>query len=50
MTIILDYSLLYLNIRLAENQIECFLDSGATHNFVSSQWCSDQGVEVVIDF
>ena len=49
MTVILDHSLLHLNIGLAGNQTECLLDSGATHNFISSQWCSDQGVEVVSD-
>ena len=37
MTIILAHSLLYLNIGLVGNQTECLLDSGATHNFVSSQ-------------
>ena len=49
MTIILDHSLLYLIIRLAGNQTKCLLESNATHNFISSQWCSDQGVEVVLD-
>ena len=36
MTVILDHSLLYLNIGLAGNQTEYLLDSGATHNFISS--------------
>ena len=49
MTVILDHSLLHLNIGLAGNQTECLLDSGATHNFISSQWCSDQGIKVVTD-
>ena len=49
MTVILDHSLLYLNIGLARNQTECLLDGGATHSFLSNQWCSDQGVVVVID-
>ena len=49
MTVILDHSLLRLNVRLAVNQTEYLLDSGATHNFVSSWWCSDQGIEVVTD-
>ena len=49
MTIILDHSLLRLKIGLARNQTECLLDSGASHNFISSQWCSKQGEEVVID-
>ena len=35
MTVILDHSLLHLNIGLAGNQTECLLDSGATHNFIS---------------
>ena len=49
MTIILDHSLLHLNIGLAGNQSERLLDSEPTHNFISSQWCSDQGIEVVSD-
>ena len=36
MTVILDHSLLHLNVGLAGNQTECLLDSGATHNFISS--------------
>ena len=48
-TVILDHSLLYLIIGLAGNQTECLLDSSATHNFISSQWCSDQGTKVVSD-
>ena len=49
MTVILDHNLLCFITGLAGNQTECLLDSGATHNFISSQWCSDQGVEVVSD-
>ena len=49
MTVILDHSLLCLIIGLARNQTEYLLDSGATHNSISSQWCSDQGIEVVSD-
>ena len=47
MTENLDYSLLHLNIGLVGNQTECLHNSSATHNFISGQWCSDQGVEVV---
>ena len=47
MTVILDNSLLHLNIGLVGNQTKYLIDSGATHNFISSQWCSDQGIEVV---
>ena len=50
MTVILDHSLLHLNIGLAGNQTEFLLDSGATHNFISSQWCSYQGKKVLIHF
>ena len=49
MTVILDHSLLYLIIGLAGNQTEYLLDSSATHNFIYSQWCSNQGIEVVLD-
>ena len=49
MTVILDHSFLHLNIGLAGNQTEHLLDNNINHSFVSSQWCSDQGVEVVID-
>ena len=48
MTVILDHSLLCLIIGLG-NQTECLLDSGATNNSISNQWCSDQGVEVISD-
>ena len=47
MTVILDHSLLRLIIGLAGDQTKCLLNSGATYNFISIQWCSDQGVEVV---
>ena len=47
MTVTLDNSLLHLNIGLAGNQTECLLDIGATHSFISSYWCSEQGIEVV---
>ena len=47
MTVILDHSLLHLNIGLTGNQTECLPGSDATHNFISSYWCSDQGIEVV---
>ena len=50
MTVILDHSLLHLNTGLAANQTEYLLDSGATHNFTSSQWCCDQGLELVTKF
>ena len=49
MAVILDHSLLYLIIGSAGNQTEFLLDNGATHSFISSQWCSDQGTEVVSD-
>ena len=44
MIVILDHSLLRLSIGLVGNETEY---SGATHNFISSQWYSDQGVEIV---
>ena len=50
MNVILGYSLLHLKIGLSSFQTEYLLDSGATHSFVSSQWCSDKGVEVVTEF
>ena len=49
MAVILDHSLLFFNTGLAGNQTECLLDSSAIYNFISSQWCSDQGIEVVTD-
>ena len=49
MEVIFDHSLLHLSIGLVENLIEYLLDNGATHNFIPSQWCSDQGVKVVTD-
>ena len=49
MSFILDHSLLHFSFGLVGNQPECLLDSGATHNFISSYWCFDQGVEVVTD-
>ena len=49
MTVILDHSLLHLNIGLEGNQTEWLLDSGTTHIFTSRQWCFNQGIEVVID-
>ena len=50
MTVILDHILLHLNIGLARNQTKYLLDSGATQSFITSQWCSNQGVEVVTNF
>ena len=49
MIVILDHNLLHLNIGLAGNQTECLLNSGATNNFISGQWCSDQFVEVLTE-
>ena len=49
MIIILDHSLLHLNTGLERNQTEYLIDSGAIHNFISSQLCSAQGIEVITD-
>ena len=47
MTVIFDHSLLHLIIGLAGNQTDFLLDSGATHNYISNYWCSNQGIEVL---
>ena len=49
MIVILDHSLLCLIIGLVGNQTKGLLNNGSTYNFISIQWCSDQGVEVVSD-
>ena len=50
MTVILYHSLLSLNIRLTGNQTECLLDIDITYSFASGPLCSNQGIEVVINF
>ena len=38
--------LIRLNVEIVGEQLECLLNSGAMHNFVSKAWCLSHGFSV----
>ena len=46
MVVILDKQLLSLKTVINDSPATCLLDSGATHNFFSADWCKANGLKV----
>ena len=45
MVVVLNESLINLRTLVAGKSVDCLLDSGASHNFVSIEWCKQNALE-----
>jgi len=45
MAVIVDGSLLHIEASIGGEFANCLMDSGASHNFLSSNWCEIHGLE-----
>ena len=45
MVVVLDESLINLRTLVAGKSTDCLLDSGASHNFLSVEWCKENSIE-----